>query len=366
MKKLNRNNGGFSFVELIVAIAILGIIVVPLLHTLLTGARTARLAADTQSHSAAAESLMETVKAAGAGEVYSTEGKLGADEKISENLTDGIKTIEFSDFISGERHYRAVVKIEPFAEKNTAPLAKNSPMDINFNMKYADSEAKSTFSATCRKQVTDYDEEGNAIGSHYEYADASWLKRSGLDLSTQRTEVESGVYDYTVTLRFDYSFDAYNGFPKYSGEVSRSATVRGVSLPAFGDAAFSVYIMYYAYFQKEAESLNITNPYSDSDFNVFLVSASDADAAPLSFECNASYKQQRYLSGETCVRVFANFPLNKYWAYNDGGVSEDLTSRLTNSLVETAPQQRRYKVGVSLFEPQGTEPLHSLAAEMMV
>ena len=56
MKKQNEN-AGFTLVELIVAVVLLGIIVVPLLHTLATGARTARKSAEAESATLAAQSV---------------------------------------------------------------------------------------------------------------------------------------------------------------------------------------------------------------------------------------------------------------------------------------------------------------------
>lgn len=365
MKKINRSNGGFSLVEIIVAVVILGIITVPLLHTLLAGARTARTAADTQDVTTAAQNLVESVRAVGAGKVHSGDGWLGLGEGISEKLSGGIKTVEFESYTSGARQYRAVVTIAPDGAKNDEPLAKSNPMDITFNMKNADDEAKNDFVDACKIRVPELDEDGEEIGFHYDYPDESWLERNAVVFSAERRPRADGAFDYTVSLIFEYVFAGGYGFSPYSKSVELSDTTENVSTPEYGDAAFSVYLIYDAYFQRGTEEISVGNSYSDADFNLFLVNSSES-AAPQTYGCELSYKNQLFSDGDTCVRVFANHKIDRYTAYDTNGAGLDLTDRLTNSLVEVKAEQRRYNVSVSVFEPGGDTALHTIDAEMMV
>lgn len=62
-EKRQLNNDGFSLVELLIAIVILSIIVVPLLHSFVTAARTNAKARDTMRTTAIAEDVMENFEA---------------------------------------------------------------------------------------------------------------------------------------------------------------------------------------------------------------------------------------------------------------------------------------------------------------
>ena len=67
MKKTDRRglsgNGGFSLVELLVAVIILGIIVSPLLHTFVTGAVTASKSRKMGDATLAAQNISEAIEA---------------------------------------------------------------------------------------------------------------------------------------------------------------------------------------------------------------------------------------------------------------------------------------------------------------
>ena len=62
-KKRQLNNEGFSLVELLIAIVILSIIVVPLLHSFVTSARTNAKSRTTMHATAIAEDVMEMFEA---------------------------------------------------------------------------------------------------------------------------------------------------------------------------------------------------------------------------------------------------------------------------------------------------------------
>lgn len=66
------NNEGFSLVELLIAIVILSIIVVPLLHSFVTSARTNAKSRNTMHATAIAEDVMEQFEAHTLGEMADT------------------------------------------------------------------------------------------------------------------------------------------------------------------------------------------------------------------------------------------------------------------------------------------------------
>jgi prepilin-type N-terminal cleavage/methylation domain-containing protein len=71
-KEEQLNNGGFSLVELLIAIVILSIIVVPLLHSFVTSARTNAKSRNTMHATAIAEDVMEQFEAHTLGEMADT------------------------------------------------------------------------------------------------------------------------------------------------------------------------------------------------------------------------------------------------------------------------------------------------------
>lgn len=64
LKRIRSDHRGFSLVELLVAIVILGIVVAPLLHTFVTSASTAARARRLGDATLAAQNLSERVEAA--------------------------------------------------------------------------------------------------------------------------------------------------------------------------------------------------------------------------------------------------------------------------------------------------------------
>ncbi|MEG2519433.1 MAG: type II secretion system protein, partial [Oscillospiraceae bacterium] len=60
------DNRGMTLVELLVAVVILGIIVVPLLHTIVTGATTERKSRVAGEATATAQDILETIEASDA------------------------------------------------------------------------------------------------------------------------------------------------------------------------------------------------------------------------------------------------------------------------------------------------------------
>lgn len=71
-KEEQLNNEGFSLVELLIAIVILSIIVVPLLHSFVTSARTNAKSRNTMHATAIAEDVMEQFEAHTLGEMADT------------------------------------------------------------------------------------------------------------------------------------------------------------------------------------------------------------------------------------------------------------------------------------------------------
>ena len=362
VKKLNRDNGGFSLAEVIVAVVILGIITVPLLHTLVTGANTARKSADMFDANNAAQSLVEQVKALGPDAVFQTPTKLSGAVLDEDESTDKIKIIDISTYHIAERDYSAQVTIDASDLENDTELSKSNPMDITIDMKYADNRAKNNYRNDCRVRVPVLDEEGNEVGFYYDYPNTDWLERSGIEISASRSELGEGKFSYIVKVSFNYHAAQNGKFRSYDTSVVSTSSVNVAALPEYGDAAFSVYLIYDAYF-KSGDTIEITNPESDADYNVFLVNASKKEILGGNLT-SVVYNNQRFTGGETCLRVYSNLDPD-YVSYTANGFSgeTDPSLRISGELVEKKAEQRRYMVTVKLFD--GDKELVSIDAEML-
>ncbi|MEG2367923.1 MAG: type II secretion system protein, partial [Oscillospiraceae bacterium] len=75
------DNRGMTLVELLVAVVILGIIVVPLLHTIVTGATTERKSRVAGEATATAQDILETIEASDAERILADAGTVATGAK---------------------------------------------------------------------------------------------------------------------------------------------------------------------------------------------------------------------------------------------------------------------------------------------
>ena len=252
-------------------------------------------------------------------------------------------------------------------------LAKSNNMDAVFSMNYADEKAIDEFyeANITAVYVEDPENPDNKIFSHYKYPDRGEIKRNlhrGIEINVTRSD--SVPYEYTITTGFSYTSTGFNN-PGNGGSytISSAAAVSGLEPCEYGDAAFSVFLYYNAFYKAGvvSESITIKNPYyADSDFNVFLVNTSDG-GAETGYMCSVDYISQRFSGSETRPRVFTNLkPDNvKYWPYESGVRGIEIP--VSGELVEIAAQERRYEINIKLYAAAdiGGEALAELDLELM-
>ena len=163
-----KRNGGFSLVELLIAIVILGIAVSPLLHAMVTSAKTAAKSRSLGNATLAAQNLMEGIQAGKISPLLKVadnaallNGKLsslyqkyngvtlGRDANISyqdkndetvltkvPDLAAGPVYLKLKDLSAGGEQFEAVIRIDPSNEAykniNYQEVSSFSPMDILF------------------------------------------------------------------------------------------------------------------------------------------------------------------------------------------------------------------------------------------
>ncbi len=142
-KKRQLNNEGFSLVELLIAIVILSIIVVPLLHSFVTSARTNAKSRSTMHATAIAEDVMEMFEAHTLEEmsdIYTSDTPVGFTNTAVKDDTTGIWTYTLRDDSTTSGTYDVVVKVDPtaYSAVNSVDRVDISNLAGNLNAVYSE------------------------------------------------------------------------------------------------------------------------------------------------------------------------------------------------------------------------------------
>lgn len=143
-KKRQLNNEGFSLVELLIAIVILSIIVVPLLHSFVTSARTNAKSRSTMHATAIAEDVMEMFEAHTLEEmsdIYTGASPAGFTNTAVKDDTTGIWTYTIRDDSTTSGTYDVVVKVDPTAYSAVNSFARVDISNLAGNLNAVYSEA---------------------------------------------------------------------------------------------------------------------------------------------------------------------------------------------------------------------------------
>lgn len=144
-KKRQLNNEGFSLVELLIAIVILSIIVVPLLHSFVTSARTNAKSRTTMHATAIAEDVMEMFEAHTLEEmadIYTGASVAGFTNTAVKDDSTGIWTYTIRDDSTTSGTYDAVIKIDPtaYSAVNNVDRVDIQNLAGNLNAVYSEDE----------------------------------------------------------------------------------------------------------------------------------------------------------------------------------------------------------------------------------
>lgn len=140
-KEKQLNNEGFSLVELLIAIVILSIIVVPLLHSFVTSARTSAKARNTMHATAIAEDAMEEFEAYTIAEMAERYEKNGFTAEADAN---GRWTFRKQDTSTTSGSYDVVAALDPTVDQyqivNAKELVDIQNLSGSLNAIYTESE----------------------------------------------------------------------------------------------------------------------------------------------------------------------------------------------------------------------------------
>lgn len=144
-KRRQLNNEGFSLVELLIAIVILSIIVVPLLHSFVTSARTNAKSRTTMHATAIAEDVMEMFEAHSLEEmadIYTNASPVGFTNLADKDDSTGIWTYTIRDDSTTSGTYDAVIKVDPtpYSAINNVDRVDIQNLAGNLNAVYSEAE----------------------------------------------------------------------------------------------------------------------------------------------------------------------------------------------------------------------------------
>ncbi|MEG1242133.1 MAG: type II secretion system protein, partial [Oscillospiraceae bacterium] len=246
------DNRGMTLVELLVAVVILGIIVVPLLHTIVTGATTERKSRVAGEATATAQDILETIEASDAELILTDAGTVATDAQYYIKSANGTFTaatttapkdtdvyyIGIKNIKNGSSTFDALVTLNASGGVyNEKEVTVSNPMDASINLMGADAIALAKFNALFQEHFD------SPVAQNY-------IPR---EIEIDVTKPETDGSDFDITVNFNYT-----------GRVS------------------------YTVKDKDDKDVTLTVPFADTETASARVSAPKPGEAPsVSLFCNA-------------------------------------------------------------------------------
>lgn len=355
MKTLNRNNRGLTLVELLVGIAILAIVITPLLHTFITGAKTENTSRRYGEATSAAQNLSEQIQAFDMDAIFNNAGLIdrgaafySADGALIGSAGDSGAAgnfIRIPGYSYGSSKFDALITIAPDAESpaNNISVSVSNRIDAYLDMAAADGDAYTALLAAC---------DG--------LKDAAPSKEE-LNRSIEINMSKDGANNFTVTAVFSYSaairYTGENTEGEPTDEIFRfgytkeaSALISAVKPPSDGQPAFSTYLFFDGHYKNTvAETININNP-TGTEINVFLVNTNKTGGG--SYSASINYRKQQFKNEDEPLNrlVYTNLPTGNisYYAWKTEIMRK--TVKIESGLVETAVMNRKFNINIKLFK----------------
>jgi len=393
VKKLKKiDNAGFSLVELLVAVVILGLIVAPLLHTFVTASDTAARSRKMGDATLASQNIAETIEAndldtivTGGNTLLGPAAAVDASQAIS-----GSYTISLEGLQAGNSRFNAQVKLDAsaaqFAAINAAEIANYSNMDAIFaqSQDAADdpdqnaiahfvSESSSYTNITTTPSVTRnlkltvayMDAEKTKVKADllYSYTYSFSYKEVNPSGGTQiKSAALSYQFSYSLLPQgFDKSTDAVPNIyllfnPWYGGTytdavLGQTYTKDTLSTSTDADVAIS----------NKYDTFNILNN-EDISFNLFLVKQKTAEPLTSAVEMQYSADIILHQSSSASTMVYSN--VNESFTTTTGNTKLNnitfkiqynswaylpITDTITGDLVSKSWKNRIYQVTIKIF-----------------
>ena len=211
--RIQKNNKGFSLVELLVAIAILAIIVLPLLHSFVTATKTNTKAKKSMEANTVAQNVMEEIKATSFSKLFNSL-IYDVSYEYEENPEEGKTYVTFpTQEVNGNSYrVRAEVDSSGYDEEdgfNEQPVADISDMD----------ELQDAFYVQSAQQDRDY---AKTLSDSYNYSQPSEedvlakMKR----VATIKIAQSKSNTDTVSSVEIEYTYS----YQRYVGDVAHTVT----------------------------------------------------------------------------------------------------------------------------------------------
>lgn len=362
-RKLGRENGGFSLVEVLVAVVILAVITIPLLHCLVTGSKVNAKSKKVLNATNIAQNLMEELKGQ---ELPDSDAELINDGYTKETIagTGDIIYVKKVKDIAGEAgKFHARIVLDPGISNgvyNANAMADVEGVDLNKDVVYI--------------QASDY-EKAAGLMSYSDVIDKLIQEFALAGVSCTAGEVEPAM-NRVITLDILKQAGGVNVGTSCNVALSIAyeATVAGTSVSVLNPASASIYKsvqsgdelrnLYLAYepLYKGASDKIVINNTEEAPVTVYLIKQKGVDGennensyrvkvevkegtTDMSWASNSDYKaatQIRTNLDEPMTSTYSGMTLSQAaYSYTKGGIPEE--------------EQTRLKDLLSIAEPAGTD-----------
>ena len=361
LNKARKDNRGFTLVELLLGVTILGIIVVPLLHVFVTGATTATKSRLYGEATVVAQNITEQIQALemdsvlgdarsvapGAAFYTLTDSVYTPDGTSSPAISDTLpKTyyLGIKNYSDGASAFDALITLTvPNVTMNSQEVVVASPIETILDMRHADNNAVLELRSACGERMAAISQltTENLTRS----MNVNIVKTVNGTADTYRIEV---LFDYSGLITLTAEKDRGNTYPfTYSEQVSSIAPL--VPDRKDGSPVFSAGLFYNAYYKTAMTTQTLTiNNNTGSDINFFVVNSGTLPAA-VGSTTRIWYKNQAFVANKPVSKlIFTNLNNVSYSAWKDPFYIKTLA--VSGYLAQTDTRNRKYDIAIKLFK----------------
>jgi len=391
LKRKNSSNQGFSLVELLIAIVILGIVVTPLLQTFVTSAGTAARSRKLGDATLAAQNVAESIEAASLSDLlnnpsdalhgvsagfYTYDGTGYTVDASTQSYRADSYHIGVTGITSGSTEFSAMATLSAdsgYAAINDIPVTNYSAMDAVY--------AQPIVHGSDDVDTRSWD----AFEQHLLTIDGSYNRGSAVisrEIILDTTETDgklSAELTYRYQYRYTYEKHLYDAG---GGLLDATETVRGsfeeadTHMSLFpqgfdlsGGKTPDIYLLYYPWYTQRGQTADLITVYNRSNipFTLFLVkqrdpSLSDTELAGAENQYRAQIDLRQTCAPNAGATILSNAAVKlddetsiatvRFNIYRSTYVS--YTGNLSGTLVDKTSRNRLYQVTVDLY-PAGSD-----------
>ena len=291
-----KDNKGFSLVELIIAVAVLAVVVIPLLQAFTTSANLTSRSRKAGEATAAAQNIQEVIQARTVSQMrkHDDAGHMDSDlilqmlgvSKEDTQVADNGDVI-IQNIRAGSKEFDAKVEFSAGSDESSAAysingkdIAQYTDMTGTFSQSYASNQnpdmmSASDFPIVCKDTLKKLAQDNGLDSVTYD------KRQRTIVINVESLENPDGGFDVDVIVTFKYKFHVLNKWyskddKKREMEYSFSIFPESYHIASF-DKEVACYLMYYPFYEnlEDTETINIyvdyNNSESDLKFKLFLV-----------------------------------------------------------------------------------------------